>query len=215
MTRVEKLLSISSEALANRPAAITHFFSEYALATNLFGMLNGKNGFYTFEHALHVFPFGSDVTGAMTLEDWNSITLWRSAYGHLADGLLFFAEDSFGDQFCLSNTRSGVFRFASETAETVHLAESIEEWAELILSNYEFETGWPLAHEWQTRNGILEFGQRLQPKIPFVYGGEYKIENLWAGDAVKGMLFKAEIALKIKDLPDGAQIQLKIKDDRR
>jgi hypothetical protein len=212
MTQVEKLLSISSEALGPKLSSMPSFCQEHCLGTELFGMLNIKNGFYAFEHALHVFPLGSDVTGVMTFEDWNSQTLWRGAYENLADDFLFFAEDVFGDQFCLAKLQKGVFRFHAETAETVLVANSLEKWAELILSNYEFETGWPLAHEWQMKSGTLEFGHRLQPKIPFVFGGEYKLDNLWSGDAVEGMLFKADIALKTKNLPDGTKIQFKVKD---
>jgi hypothetical protein len=107
----------------------------------------------------------------MTLEEWNSQTLWRSAYGDLTNGLLFFAEDIFGDQFCLTGAASGVFRFDAERGETESIADSLEGWADRILSDYRVETGWPLASEWQAKHGSLELGMRLQPKIPFVYGG--------------------------------------------
>src|SRR5262245_28959085 len=129
MTRIEKLLSISSEALGAKLAAMPELLGEYALGPELFQMLGAKNGFYIFEHALHVFPLRPDITGTMTLEDWNSDTLWRNAYGGLADGFLFFAEDIFADQFCLSAKQDGIFRFSVETAETTLHAESIEKWA--------------------------------------------------------------------------------------
>jgi hypothetical protein len=48
------------------------------------------------------------------------------------------------------------------------------------------------------------------PKIPFVMGGEYNIENLWAGDAVQGMRFKGDMALQIRDVPDGGAVKLNI-----
>jgi hypothetical protein len=140
----------------------------------------------------------------------SSRALWRSAYGHSTDGLLFFAEDILGDQFCISSKENSVLRFSAETAGLAFVAESIEKWADVILADYNVETGWSLAHEWQIRNCSLEPGQRLQPKIPFVYGGEYVIENLWAGDAVEGMLFKGEVALKVRDLPDGTQVKLQV-----
>jgi len=41
-------------------------------------------------------------------------------------------------------------------------------------------------------------------------GGEYTIENLWAGDAVQGMRFKGDVALQIRDVPDGGAVKLKI-----
>ena len=212
MTESEKLLSISSEPLGDLLFDTPSVLKGYPLGSELFQFLSSKNGFYCFEQALHVFPSKSDVTGTMTLEDWNSETLWRTAYDGLTSGLLFFAEDIFGDQFCLSREAIGVFRFHSESAELDFLTDSIRNWAELLLSNYEIETGWTIAHKWQMQNGQLEFGQRLQPKIPFVYGGEYTMENLWAGDAVKGMLFKGDLALKIKDLPDGTQVRLHVKE---
>ena len=187
------------------------FFRDYLVGPELFHLLEMKNGFYAFEQALHVLPLGSDVTSTMTLEEWNSETLWRSAYEDLAQNLFFFAEDVFGDQFCLSKMEVGVLRFDAERGEASVMADSIEEWANSILTNYEVETGWPLAQEWQAQHGPLQLGTRLQPKIPFVYGGEYNLENLWAGDAVKGMLFKGEVALKVRNVPDGTPVKMEIK----
>lgn len=210
MARIDKLLAISSEALGASPDCSSKCFEDYFRGEDLFRMLKQKNGFYAFEYALHVFPIGSDVTGTMILEDWNSSTLWRTAYHGMADGLFCFAEDVFGDQFCLSKTQNLVLRFAAETGQVTEMAEGIEEWAGRILSSYEIETGWPLAHEWQHVNGSLPLGCRLQPSIPFILGGEYSLDNVWAGDAVEGMLFKGELAVKIKDLPDGTTVKLRV-----
>ena len=90
----------------------------------------------------------------------------------MARGLLCFAGDIFQDQFCLS--KAGVVRFKAETGETAFVAHSIEKWADVILSDYQFETGWPLAHEWQLTNGPLVPGKRLMPKTPFFLGGNTK-----------------------------------------
>jgi len=211
VTHTEKLVSIGSEALGEAVAGPPKFLENYTLGSELFQMLKMKNGFYAFEQALHVFPMKSDITNTMTLEDWNSDTLWRSGYGDLTNGFLFFAEDIFGDQFCISTSRAGVFRFDAESGETTFMASSMEGWADRILSNYAVETGWFLAHRWQAEQGALQLGTRLQPKIPFVYGGAYALENLWAGDATEGMLFKGEVALKVKDLPEGTKILLQVK----
>jgi hypothetical protein len=212
MTATEKLVSLGSESLGEALGSLPTLFGNYACGRELFEMLALKNGFYAFEQALHIFPFGSDVTGTMTLEDWNSCTLWRKAYDDLTEGLLFFGEDIFGDQFCISDKRAGVFRFDAERGEPTDMAISIDAWSNQVLSDYRVETGWPLAHEWQKENGPLALGTRLQPKIPFVYGGDYAADNLWAGNSVEGMLFKAEVALKIRNLPAGTQIVLKVKE---
>jgi hypothetical protein len=208
MKNIEKLLSISSEALAPKPSAFPAFLHPYALGTELFHMLEQKNGFYAFEFALHTFPLTSDPeTG---LEAWNADSLWRSEYQDLTDGLLFFAEDILQDQFCLSKRQKGVLRFYAETGQIAFMADSIEAWAGVILRNYETETGWPLVHEWQAKNGPLPLGKRLMPKTPFFLGGEYKIENLWAGNPLEGMMFKADLALQTRDLPEGAKVKLKV-----
>jgi hypothetical protein len=208
MTSIEKLLSVSSESLASEPAGSPEFLQEYALGSELFHMLEQKNGFYAFELALHVFPLTPDPgTG---LEGWNAESLWRHEYEDLAEGLLFFAEDILQDQFCLSNKQIGVLRFRSETGQAVFIADSVEEWAGVILSNYKRETGWPFVHEWQAKNGPLPLGKRLMPKTPFFMGGEYKIENLWAGNPLEGMRFKADLARQTRHLPDGAKVRLNL-----
>ena len=165
-----------------------------------------KNGFYTFESSLHVFPYSNDSSAGMNLQEWNSDSLWRQEYPNVGRELLFFAEDIFQDQFCVSEM--GIFRFKAETNILSFMADSIESWAALILQNYPSETGWPLAKKWQSENGPLEHGKRLMPKTPFFQGGEYSTDNLWAGDGVEGMKFKANIARQTSDLPDGARIKL-------
>jgi hypothetical protein len=204
----KKLLSISSAALAEKPRAMPALVKQYALGPELFNVLLQKNGFYVFESALHVFPITQDPSDG--LEGWNSLSLWRHEYKDLGEGFLFFGEDIFQDQFCLSLKQDGVFRFIAETGESEFLANSLEKWAERILADYKVETGWPLAYEWQRKYGPLQSKQRLMPKIPFVLGGKYDIDNLWAGDALEGMRFKASIALQIKHLPDGSSIRLNV-----
>jgi hypothetical protein len=206
MTAVEKLLSISSEPLAPKPKALAKILEPYALGPELFYMLECKNGFYAFESALHVFPLTSAI--GMSLEEWNADSLWRIGYQDLADGLLFFAENAFQDQYCLS--ANGVLRFCSETGTTKVLADSMEGWAGKLLDDYNCETAWPLASKWQTEHGSLPAGKRLMPKIPFFLGGEYSIENLWAGDAVEGMRFKADLAMQTRDLPDGSAVTMNL-----
>jgi len=206
MTSVEKLVSISSPPLAGPPHAAARVFEDFRLGPDLQRMLELKNGFYTFESALHVFPHSSDSSAGMSLLEWNSDSLWRQEYFNVVRELLFFAEDIFQDQFCLSEM--GIFRFKAETNVAAFMADSIEGWAALILRNYPSETGWPFAKKWQSENGPLDHGKRLMPKTPFVLGGEYSTDNLWAGDAVEGMRFKANIARQISDLPDGTRIKL-------
>jgi hypothetical protein len=178
-----------------------------SLAFDLLGMLQQRNGFYALESALHVFPSHSSQQ-EIGLIDWNDNALWRSAYKGLADGCIFFAEDVFGGQFCIKSSK--VHTFDPETGILEYLADDIEGWARAIVSDYEVLTGYPLAHQWQEKNGRLPAKKRLLPKLPFVAGGGFVLDNLYLADAVEGMRFRADIANQIKDLPDGAQIKFNI-----
>src|SRR5258707_2836567 len=120
MTPVERLISISSEPLAPKPTAMGEALESYPLGQGLFQMLERRNGFYTFESSLHVFPLTCAL--GMSLEEWNAAPLWRNGYQYLAEGLIFFAEDVFQDQFCLS--ADGVLRFHAETGATGFMADS-------------------------------------------------------------------------------------------
>jgi hypothetical protein len=208
MTRVEELLSISSEPLVSTPPDNSEIVQRFTLGPELLCMLKSKNGFYAFESALHVFPLTNASVEGASLVEWNSDSLWRGDFGDLTAGLMFFAENVLQDQFCLSG--SGVLRFNAETGGTDFIADSLENWAGVILRDYDRQTGWTLANKWQSENGPLPRGKRLMPKSPFFLGGAYTMENLWAGDAAEGMRFKADVAMQTRNMPDGTQVRLVI-----
>lgn len=78
------------------------------------------------------------------------------------------------------------------------------------MDDYNRHTGYPFAHEWQSRYGVLAENTRLTPKIPFVLGGEFSIDNLYMLDSVKSMRLRADLALQLLNLPDGASVRYKI-----
>jgi hypothetical protein len=208
-TNLKKLVSISCGALCDdAPQIPKRLLSQSeALGEQLIELLKKKNGFYAFESALHVLPAGCRDS-CTDIEVWNNDSSWRKEYGDRVQGYLFFAEDIFGVQFAIYNR--GVKKFDPETGEFEDFATDLEEWATKILEDYNYETGYQFAHDWQLQNGPLPAGKRLLPKIPFVLGGAYEIEFLYAADALNGMMFRADICRQIRDLPDGAQIKLKI-----
>lgn len=209
--KLDELLDVAGPALSTEepfldPGRLT---MAGAAGHELVAMLHNRNGFYAFESALHVLPAASSPS-PQNIQDWNQPDAWRIHYGDQAEGLLFWAEDVFGCQFAIG--KDGVYRFDPETGETEWMTSTLEGWAEMLLSNYEVETGYAAAHEWQKRNGPLACGHRLIPKQPFVLGGRFDADNLYALDAVKGMLFRAEIARQIRGLPDGSRIELVVVD---
>jgi hypothetical protein len=87
---------------------------------------------------------------------------------------------------------------------------SLSDPPERILADYEVLTGYPLLHQWQAKHGALPIGVRLMPKVPFVLGGEYALDNLYSIAAVSGMKTRGNLARQIKDLPDGAQVEFRV-----
>ena len=203
-----KLLSIASEPLGPAlPESIPALLSkEGERGEELWELLQRKNGFYAFESALHLLPLGGP--GDQTLERWNEGSLWRDAYQDLAEGCFFFAEDLFGGQFAFED--GVVCSFDPETGEREELAETLAQWAEAVLADYQTLTAQPLAHQWQAAHGTLAKGRRLLPKVPFVAGGEFALENLYAAHAVKAMRARAALALQVRDLPDGSEINFEV-----
>jgi len=202
-----KLLAVASGSIGTPICGDRDRGSE--VPPELFRLLSGRNGFYAFESALHVFAIGPSDKKDLDLLTWNRQDLWRQAYpGFIEPGDLFFAQDAFGGQFVL---REGVvYSFDPETGGLEVIAKNLDEWARAILADFEYLTGYPMAHSWQELNGPIPIGRRLVPKVPFVLGGEFEPGNLAALDAVKGMLFRGDVATQIRDLPDGSSVELRM-----
>jgi hypothetical protein len=208
---LDKLLSISTDSplrFSSETAAGTPVLN-VMLWRELAEFLRRRNGFYAFESALHVFPLQS-AGNVYGLDGWNAPDTWVGCYEDLANGCFFFAEDIFGNQFCIKG--NDICSFDAETGATKALASNLEGWAAAILSDYQFLTGHKLAHEWQVRNGRIQDNKRLVPKIPFVGGGAYVVDNLYAGDTITSLRYRGEFAVQIRDVPDGGKIRLRLVD---
>jgi hypothetical protein len=202
-----KLLSISSDSLlpawrAEEEGILALFGRPGAELLDLLGL---KNGFFAFESALHVFPLGTSPE-VLNLRDWNAPELWSGHYGDLLPRpSLFFAQEVFGDQFYISP--DGVWLFRGEHAGCELISDSIAAWADVFIRNWRYYSGYDFGHDWQVTHRPLVEGERLIPKLPFVMGGEYEINNLYAGRIVEAMRFRASFAKQIANLPDGTMVQ--------
>lgn len=195
--------SISKERSTNIVCDADNELTE-ALNTFLFK----SNGLIAFESALIVRP-GTAGLSIRDIKTWNDTGLWKSIYEDAAiDSALFFAEDAFGNQYGIFEDR--ICFLDVETGELEGFADSFEEWADNMLEAYELHTGWNLIHEWQVQNGPIKAEKRLCPKRPFVLGGEYELDNLYAGSTLESVRYRADIARQIKNLPNGAAIQIKL-----
>ncbi|MGB7748669.1 MAG: SMI1/KNR4 family protein [Verrucomicrobiia bacterium] len=207
---ITRLLSAASDPLSAAPVG------ELSQPTTLSGsrgqellnLLAHRNGFYAFEAALLVRPLDYDAS-PLGIFQWNNEALWMSEYKTNLGGVVFFAEDIFGMQFCIKN--DAVNSFDPETGEFKVIAPSLEDWSRWIWEDTKTRTGWPVAHFWQLKQGVLKPGMRLLPKVPFVLGGQFAIENLYELNDVEGMRFRASIANQLRDCPDGSKVVLNIK----
>lgn len=205
-----RLLNVASAPLCDhKPTLSSALLDRCApqLVREYLDLLGERNGFFAFESALHVFPAGRTASG-YDVERWNDLKGWTAGYDGLATDSLFFAEDIFGEQFAIKG--DAIYRFDPEGGSYTFIAKSIDGWSQLILEDYHTETGYVLAHEWQARNGALEANKRLVPITPFVLGGEYSVDNLFASDAMRGMQLRADIWRQIKDLPPGAKVEIRL-----
>lgn len=164
-----------------------------------------RNGFYAYESALHFFPLGEKCEG-IDLVDWNRMKQWKNAYKKINfEGVVCFAENIFGDQFCLY--KNGIGRMDAETGEFEPIANTLLEWADAILVDPDYHLGFSLAHSWQENNHPIRPAMRLMPKVPFVCGGEFDVSNLWEVDALKSLQLRGNIATQLHDLSDGSIVQ--------
>ena len=207
----DKLISLGTDSIGLAPPRFrTNILESLGeLGRELAGFLKRRNGFYAFESALHVFP-ACQKKGIMDLETWNDPGLWRGHFGDMASGIVFFAEGIFGDQFGIKGRE--IVRFEAETGLAEPVADSLEGWAGLILKDYRYQTGYPLAHKWQEVHGALPVGQRLVAITPFVLGGDFDVSNLFVLDAVKAMRYHGDFALQIRNAPNGTKIKFEIGD---
>lgn len=206
---ISTLLSISSPPLGSDDGILPQYLVETSphLSNQLSSLLKQKDGFFAFEGALHVFPMGATNLG-WNSSTWNSVDLWRLYYGKSTDGLLFFAEDIFGEQFALYQDM--ICRFDPETGILKQCATTLTGWAERILDNYNLEVGYSIGHDWQMQFEPLQPFQRLLPKTPFILGGKFVTENLYALDSAQGMQLRGGMASELANVPEGAKVVLKV-----
>jgi len=69
-----------------------------------------------------------------------------------------------------------------------------------------------LVEKAQEHLGPLTEGRKYCLVTPGVLGGEYAISNIKTVPLIELIRFSGDLANQIKDLPDGAQVQLKVVD---
>jgi hypothetical protein len=104
------------------------------------------------------------------------------------------------------------WRICPEEWSCEPIAENADDYAKLTKDD-EFREDWemkPLAEAAREKFGQLSVGRCYCLKIPAVLGGEYDADNFGAISLDELIAFSGDMANQIKDLPEGAEIELKV-----
>ena len=167
-----------------------------SLPTELRDLLAEHDGFILHHGALH-------VRGAAGSPDWHSLRTvlsgelaLHSFYDSVLESDIPFAEDQLGDQYLL---RDGtVHHLEAETGTITQFASSLAEFMAGVSTDIEDYLNVGLEHR-------LEPGQLLHAFPPFCTA-ESGSASLKAISAREVILFHADLAAQLRDIPDGGRI---------
>jgi hypothetical protein len=166
----------------------------------------GNGGFF-FGQSLQLYSL-------ITEEDFRSIlnvnNVLNKEFDSLFEGLYSFGQDIFGNQFTFSINEGEIVFLNIETGGREVLAKGFKEWLDVLTADLEYYTGMSYEKEWKDKYSI-SLNERLQPKIPFVIGGDYTIDNFYVNGYPAYLLYNADISKQIINLKDGEKVNLKIK----
>ncbi len=144
---------------------------------------------------------GWDVLGAIASPAFLAQNLERPAA---------FAIDAFGDVFV--KHEGGVLRVSTETGEADDTWVDLACWVKDLVDNPDVVAGQRFLAAWEALNGRIPSGHRLTPRMPFVFGGPYAVDNIVSLPIEDILNFRAHIAREIHDLPDGARVLIETTD---
>jgi hypothetical protein len=157
-------------------------------------LLQRWNGFYALGHLLHVFSACASPPN-QSLLGWNADNGWRGSWGLSTEGLTFFAEDAFGDQFAY---RAGkVVRLRTIIGGIEAMQTTLEEWIEAVLLEPEYILNRRLFDACVTRHGPLPAGGHFVPTVPLAVGDSIDPDRVQIVPARDSMEMKAVTAARI------------------
>ena len=122
-------------------------------------------------------------------------------------------ENDFGN-LIIKDVAGKYWRLCPEDLYCEIVADSREE-LDKLSNSQEFLEDWymqVLVDQAKERLGLLPEGRKYCLVTPSPLGGEYSISNIKTAPLLEMVRFSGDIAHQIKDLPDGAQIKLKVVD---
>jgi len=120
-------------------------------------------------------------------------------------------ENDFGN-LMIRDIHGRYWRLCPEDVYCKVVAENRGE-LDALSQNQEFLANWymtALTDQAKEKFGPLQLGRKYHFAIPGVLGGEYGIANIRTVPQVEQIRFSGDIGQQINELPDGAQIKLKV-----
>ena len=122
-------------------------------------------------------------------------------------------ENDFGN-LMIKDAHGRYWRLCPEDVYCEVVANNRDE-LDALSTNQEFLEDWymqVLVEQAKEKYGILEEGKKFHLVIPGALGGEYAISNINVAPLIEIIRFSGDIGRQIKELPDGAEVQLKVVD---
>lgn len=161
-----------------------------------------------FENSLYIFSLGKIEEDCLNIEDVNIKIKMLYRDFNVSD-CEFFSQDIFGNLMYFDDEGIGFFEI--ETGVKSILSSDFTELNNVIEKDFEFLTGINYLKDWQVVNNLtLKITDRLCPKIPFVLGGDYVSKNLYPKNSYLNWEFNSDLALQIKETPDGTPFQINV-----
>lgn len=196
---------MSFQAIGPISDRVSTFEADGGLLSKLADLLRQSNGFAMWGGAFVILPSGNDAV-LPSIEAFNRGE-WKKAYPKDVAETTFFAVDAFGFPFGIS--QDAVVQLDPEIGSLSPIAATLGELFEKVRSESWAPIGLSAFEKWRQADRELRLGQCLAPKIPFVMGGGKEVDDFYAADILDRAAFNAYIYEQIKDLPDGATVELK------
>jgi hypothetical protein len=173
---IEPLITPGFEAPPYAPAyaATTLKAAEWS-AEHQERFLTRWNGCYALDGALHLFGARPDPPN-QSLDAWNRPDGWRQSFGAMLDGVQFFAENAFGDQFGYRNKK--VVRLRVFEGRLEPIASDFAEWLSLVAVEPARFLATDLFAQCVGRLGPLPFGGHFAPPPTWIPNTALRVDQM-------------------------------------
>lgn len=130
-------------------------------------VLKRWNGFYALDGLLHVLG-ACETPPNHSLRAWNAPDGWRAAWGRATEGLVFFAQDAFGDQFAYRGGK--IVRLRARSGRVEAQQATLTEWIEAVMLDPDYVLDRRTFQACVKRLGPLPRGGHFVSTVPVAAG---------------------------------------------